>query len=77
MDMCKATVRKVILEGPLGPYGIAKSDRADLQGSIMFSLDPDVWNEPTYPEVGQSVMLGKLRRKGDGWRSKEGRFCTK
>ncbi len=76
MDCCKAIVRNVVLSGPHGPYAIATAvDRPDIGGSITFSLEPTVWDHgKTWPKAGDAVLVGKLRFKGAGWRSKEARF---
>lgn len=73
MDICEATVQKVVTEGPDAPFALAFSPRF---GIIEFSLDPDVWSGKTHPTEGALVLVAKLRREDDGWRAKEGRFWT-
>lgn len=64
----EATVVKVVREGKHGPYAVAKVEgRPD---SITFSLDdPDVWQEPDFPQTGMHVILSRLRKKPNGWRA--------
>jgi hypothetical protein len=67
----EAIVQDVILNGKHGPYAVARSLAI---GSITFSLDAKVWQEPIYPDEGACVMLSQIRKKRAGWRAEHGRF---
>lgn len=71
-DTVTAVVQKVILNGKHGPYAIATSEY--IVGSITFSLEKGVWNEPCSPERGVVVMLSDLQKKRAGWRALNGRL---
>lgn len=70
-DTTRAIVQKIILNGKHGPYAIAK---AEIIGSITFSLEKGVWSEKQLPERGMVVILSTLRKKRAGWRALNGRF---
>ena len=65
-----AVVQKVCPDGKHGPYATATEERL---GSITFSLDGSVWNEEGAPELGEIVVLSKLRKKRAGWKAMCGR----
>jgi len=67
----RAVVQKVITSGPHGPYAVAKSDEF---GSVTFSLVSPVWQEKSWPERGNVVVLSDVRKKRAGWRAELGRF---
>ncbi len=71
MEQIKAIVQKVT-KGKHGAYAVAKSK--DIEGSITFSLDKNIWQEPDLPESGTVVVLSKLTKKRAGWRANRGRF---
>ena len=69
-----AVIQKVCLNGRHGPYVIATAE--GLSGSITFSLESSVWKEDERPELGEFVVLSKLRKKRAGWKAMSGRrFC--
>jgi len=68
----KAVVQKVIKEGKHGPFVVAQAK--EIAGSVTFSLEPTVWQESEWPQVGEVVFLEKLRQKRAGWRAKKARF---
>lgn len=70
----KAIVQKVIPDGNHGPYAVATTEVAEIDGSVTFSLEPTVWQENELPEEGMFVYLEELRLKRSGWRAKKGRF---
>ena len=70
-DEYRAVVQQVI-QGKHGPYAVATSDQ--IEGSITFSLDPDVWKENEHPRNGYEVVLGDVRNKRAGWRAHSARF---
>ncbi|MFZ2048981.1 MAG: hypothetical protein WAV25_01625 [Minisyncoccia bacterium] len=67
----KAVVQKVV-DGKHGCYAVATSSK--IEGSITFSLDPDVWQEKAKPQEGYEVVLGDIRKKSAGWRAHSARF---
>lgn len=76
MDCCKAIVRRVIRRDGKAAFVVATAvGRSDIDSSITFSLDPNVWDHPgIVPLPGSEVEVGKLRRKHVDWRAKEARF---
>ncbi len=72
----ECVVDKVFAKGPHGPYAVATSDKPGFgrEESITFSLSPDVWEEPAFPEPGNMVLLSDIRRKWKGWRAHRARF---
>ena len=60
-----ATVRKVVL----GTQGYVVTTAQVAYGSITFSLNEDVWNEPNPPEPGSKVILQDIRPDPKGWRA--------
>jgi len=70
----KAVVQKVIKEGKHGPFAVAQAKEID--GSVTFSLEPTVWQEQEWPQVGEVVLLENLRQKRAGWRAKKARFLN-
>lgn len=72
-NVYQAVVDKIIPRGRHGPYAVARCQ--DL-GMVTFSLDPPVWQEGEYPELGTYVVLSKIRKKRAGWRAQSGRFVT-
>jgi hypothetical protein len=71
-----AVVQKVIAEGRHGPYAKAKCEDPANLGTITFSLDSSVWQEETWPEEGDYVILTQVKKKRAGWRAQSGRFFT-
>lgn len=72
MEAARAVIQKVVKEGHHGPFVVASCEA--LEGSVTFSLEPNVWLEEEWPEEGMVVFLTKLREKRAGWRAMEGRF---
>jgi hypothetical protein len=68
----RGVVQSVINDGKHGSYAVAKSDL--IEGSITFSLEPEVWTEEAMPREGFEVILGDVRRKRAGWRAYSARF---
>lgn len=71
-DEYRAVVQQVIREGKHGPYAVATSDQ--IEGSITFSLDSNVWKEDEHPRNGYEVILNDVRKKRAGWRAHSARF---
>lgn len=72
MKEIRAIVQKVVTEGEHGPYAVATSK--EVEGSVTFSLESSVWQEPDLPESGTEVVLSELRKKRAGWRAMSARF---
>jgi hypothetical protein len=73
----RAVVQRVFQTGPHGPYALATS--AQVQGSITFSLERDVWQESARPEEGHEVILEDVRKKASRsiepiWRAYQAHF---
>ena len=73
----EATVTNVI-NGTKGDYAVALSDQLN-EGSITFTITPEVWQESRLPTKGDLVLLSQLSAKRRGksqrsWRSYEARF---
>ena len=67
----KAVVQKIVRQGAHGPYAVATEAELVM---VTFSLEPDVWEEKTWPEEGDVVVLSEIRKKRAGWRANRGRF---
>lgn len=66
-------------KGAHGPYAVAvqniRGSEKDLGlGSVTFSLDSNVWEEPTRPSGGTWVVLSQFERKAAGWRANKARL---
>jgi len=68
----KAVVQKIVPEGNHGPYAVATAE--GVEGSITFSLEPPIWDEPDWPKPGEFVLLHKFHQKRAGWRAMRARF---
>lgn len=80
-ELYRATVTKVVSEGPHGPFAWVSTQRVD--GPVTLSLTQDVWQEDALPEGGSVILIGDLRakrvgarggEKRTGWRAHYGRF---
>lgn len=71
-ELYRAIVQGVVRDGKHGSYAVATSNQID--GSVTFSLDPDVWREHSEPQEGFEVVLGDVRKKRAGWRALFARF---
>ena len=70
----QAVVEKIVPGGRNGPYGVARTDPGPGQIPVPFSLDKPFWQEEEWPEPGMFVLLERVRKKRDGWRSNRVRF---
>ncbi len=61
-----------VLKGHRGDYAIATA--VGVEGSITFSLSPDVWKEKAHPAKKDRVFLSDLRQTRNGWRAFNTRF---
>lgn len=68
----RAVVQAIVEDGRHGPYAVATSE--DIEGTITFSLSPDVWKEVEWPKPGFDVLLINVVSKRAGWRALEARF---
>lgn len=69
-EVVRAVVQRIYLDGKHGPYAVATTEELV---SITFSLDDSVWEGEDAPELGEVVLLSKLRKKRAGWKAMHGR----
>lgn len=72
VEAVEAVVQKVVTNGKRGPFLVATAK--GIVGSVTCSLEPTSWQETSWPEPGEVVLLEQLRKKRAGWRAKKGRF---
>jgi len=70
LDRYTARVFKVVLDDP-NPYALARSD--DVEGTIFFLLDPNVWHDATPPVEHMMVVLEDIYLTKKGWRAQSAR----
>lgn len=66
-------VRRVVRDEGHEPYVVTTSKSVQ-DGSITFSLAPEVWSEDRDPEPSAEVVMSKLEKRRNGWRALSARF---
>ncbi len=68
-------VRRVVRDEGREPYVVTTAESFQ-EGSITFSLNPQVWSEDRDPEPSSEVIMTKLEKRRNGWRALSARFRT-